>query len=214
MRAMGPGFRPSVHPADAVCISELTSLSRHVAREPRRRHRWLTAPSGWLLFLCMFLPAWKPCAQGEGLPMAVIPFAWPPYIAALLIALTVSTRVRKEIESRGMLLLVLIRFSAIAVAVFALVTLVDDGVTIETAVAVKMGTVIALLVPWRGTERAIAGTSVVVAAAMIVFTAVIAAARYSVWGAYVGVFAACAMFVGCAWWWGELLCAERRVKSR
>lgn len=146
--------------------------------------------------------------------MAVIPFAWPPYIAALLIALTVSTRVRKEIESRGMLLLVLIRFSAIAVAVFALVTLVDDGVTIETAVAVKMGTVIALLVPWRGTERAIAGTSVVVAAAMIVFTAVIAAARYSVWGAYVGVFAACAMFVGCAWWWGELVCAERRVKSR
>jgi len=209
---MGPGFRPSIHPDDVVSISELTSLSRHVAREPRRHHRWLTAPSGWLLFVCMFLPAWKPCANGEPLPMAIIPFAWPPYLAAVMIAITVSTRVRKEIESRGALLLVLVRFSAIAVAAFALLTLVDDGVTIETAIAVKVGTVVALLVPWRGTERAIAGTSVVVSAALIAFTAMIAHERYAVWGAYLAVVAASSLFVGCTWWWVELLCAERRVK--
>ena len=209
---MGPGFRPSIHPDDAVSIQELTSLSRHVAREPRRHHRWLTAPSGWLLFLCMFLPAWKPCATSEALPMAVIPFAWPPYLAGLLIALTVSTRVRREIESRGVLLLVMIRGCAIALAVFALFALVDDGVTIETAVAVKVGTVVALLVPWRGTERAIAGTSAVVSAALIVFTAMVASARHAAWGTYVGVFAASSLFVGCLWWWIEMLCADARVK--
>ena len=144
--------------------------------------------------------------------MAIIPFAWPPYLAAVMIAITVSTRVRKEIESRGALLLVLVRFSAIAVAAFALLTLVDDGVTIETAIAVKVGTVVALLVPWRGTERAIAGTSVVVSAALIAFTAMIAHERYAVWGAYLAVVAASSLFVGCTWWWVELLCAERRVK--
>lgn len=210
---MGPGFRPHIHPEDAVHISELTSLSRHVAREPRRHHRWLTAPSRWLLFLSMFLPAWKPCSTGEALPMAIVPFTWPVYLAGLMIALTVSTHVRKEIESRGKLLLVMIRFSAIALAAFALVTLVDDGVTIETAVAVKVGTVVALLVPWRATERAIAATSAIVSATLIAFTAMLAFDRHSVWGAHVGVVAASSLFVGCVWWWVELLCAEARVKT-
>lgn len=144
--------------------------------------------------------------------MVIIPFAWPPYVAGILIALTVSSRVRKDIESRGVLLLAMIRFCAIALAAFALFALVDGGVTIETAVAVKVGTVVALLVPWRGTERAIAATSVVVAAALIAFTAMIANERYAVWGAYVGVLAASAMFVGCAWWWIELVVSEARVK--
>jgi hypothetical protein len=162
----------------------------------------------------MFLPAWKPCATGDALPMAIIPFAWPPYLAALMIALTVSTTVRKEIESRGALLLVLIRFSAVAVAGFALVTLVDDGVTIETAIAVKTGTVVALLVPWRATERAIASTSVLVSAALIVFTGLIACEPRAVWGAHVGVLAASSMFVGCVWWWVELWCSDRAIKPR
>ncbi|MGE3762681.1 MAG: hypothetical protein AB7L94_10525 [Kofleriaceae bacterium] len=209
---MGPGFRPSIHPGDAVSISELTSLSRHVAREPRRRHRWLTAPSGWLFFACIFLPAWKPCSTAEALPMAIVPVAWPPYLAGLMIALTVSSTVRREIEARGALLLVMIRFSAIAVAGWALVALVDDGVTIATAIAVKIGTVVALLVPWRATERAIAATSVVTSAALIVFAWLLAHDRHAVWGAYASVIAASSLFVGCVWWWVELWCAEARVK--
>jgi hypothetical protein len=128
--------------------------------------------------------------------------------------MTVSTRVRREIESRGKLLLVMVRGCAIAVATFAMITLADDGVTIVTAVAVKVGTVVALLVPWRATERAIAATSVVVAAALIAFTLTIAHARYAVWGTYVGVVAACAMFVGCAWWCIELHLDMRNVRTR
>lgn len=211
---MGQDFRPSSHPDDAVRISELTSLSRHVAREPRRHHRWLTAPSGWLLFVCMFLPAWKPCSTSETLPMAIIPFAWPPYLAGVMIAMTVSTRVREEIESRGVMLLVLIRGTAIAVAAFALVSLLDDGATIATAVGVKVGTVVALLVPWRATERAIAATSAVTSAALIAFTVSIASARHAAWGASVGVLAACALFVGCTWWWIELHLDMRKVRTR
>jgi hypothetical protein len=144
--------------------------------------------------------------------MAVIPFAWPPYLAGLLIALTASARVRKEIEARGMLLLVMIRFSAIALAAFALFALVDDGVTIGTAIAVKVGTVVALVVPWRGTERAIAATAALASAAIVVFTVMVANERLAVWGADVGVVAASAMFVGCAWWWIELWRAEARSR--
>jgi hypothetical protein len=146
--------------------------------------------------------------------MAIIPFAWPPYIAALLIALTVSSRVRREIEARGVLLLALIRFSAIALAGFALVSLVDDGVMIETAIAVKVGIVIALLVPWRGTERSIAATSVVTSAALIAFTLIVANARYAAWGASVGVVSACALFAGCVWWWLELWWDARKMRVR
>jgi hypothetical protein len=145
--------------------------------------------------------------------MAAIPFTWPMYLAGVMIAMTVSSTLRKEIESRGTLLLVMIRFTAIAVAAFALLALVDDGLTIETAVAVKVGTVMALLVPWRGTERRIAATSAIASAAMIAWTTMIALDRHSVWGAHVGVFAASSLFVGCVWWWVELLCAEARVKQ-
>lgn len=142
--------------------------------------------------------------------MLVLPFCWPVYIMGLLVALTVSTRARRQIEARGALVLVLIRFTAIAVAGFALVTLVDDGVTIETAIAVKLGTVIALLVPWRATERAIACTCTITALALSAFTASIALSREAVWGAWVGLCAACALLVGCAWWWIELACVERQ----
>jgi hypothetical protein len=141
--------------------------------------------------------------------MAIVPFAWPPYLVGLMITLTVSTQVRRQIESRGVLLLVLIRGTAIAVAVVALVALVDDGVTIETAVAVKVGTVIALLVPWRATERAIAATSAVTGFAIIAFTMMIALDRHAVWGASVGVVAASLLSIGCVWWWLELWWAER-----
>jgi hypothetical protein len=144
--------------------------------------------------------------------MAIIPFAWPPYLAAMFIAFTASARVRKEIEARGAQLLVLIRVSAIALAVFALVALVDDGVTIEAAIAVKVGTVVALVVPWRGTERAIAMTSVVVSVGLILFTGGIALEPHAVWGAYAGLACASSLFVGCVWWWVELWCADRRVK--
>ena len=143
--------------------------------------------------------------------MAVLPFCWPVYLTGLMIALAVSTRVRTQIEARGALLLAMIRVCAIAVAGFALVALVDDGVTIETAVAVKVGTVVALLVPWRATERAIAATSAVVSAAIVAFTVMVAAAREAVWGAHVGVVAASAVFAGCVWWWIELVVSDRRV---
>ncbi|MFN0249257.1 MAG: hypothetical protein ACKV2T_20400 [Kofleriaceae bacterium] len=157
----------------------------------------------------MFLPAWKPCSTAEPLPMAIVPFAWPPYLVGMMIALTVSTRVRRQIEARGVLLLVLIRGSAVAVAVVALVALVDDGVTIETAIAVKIGTVVALLVPWRATERAIAATSAVAASAIVAFTTLIAVDRHAAWGASVGVFAAGMLAIGGVWWWLELWWAER-----
>jgi len=201
---MAPSFRSPVDPLEAIATTELTSLSRPVVREPQRRHRWLTASSGWLLFACMFLPAWRPCATAEPLPIALVPYAWPPYVVGLMIALVASARVRGVIEARGALLLALVRFVAIAVAGFALVSLLDDGVMIETAVAVKISTVIALLVPWRGTEAAIATTSVVTAAGIAVFTALVARDPLAVWGAFVGVGAACVLLVGCVWWWIEV----------
>lgn len=144
--------------------------------------------------------------------MAVLPFAWPPYLAGLMIALVAMAAVRKDIEERGAWLLVLVRGTAIGVAVVALVTLADDGVTMETAIAVKVGTVVALLVPWRATEQAIAATASVVAASIVAFTFAIANARLTVWGAWVGVAAASAMLVGCVWWWIELRIAARRVR--
>lgn len=144
--------------------------------------------------------------------MLVLPFTWPVYLAGLLIAVTVSTRVRRQIEARGAALLVMIRMTAVGVAVFALHSFVDDGVTIGAAIAVKVGTVIALVVPWRATERAIAATSTLTAIAIVAFTAAVAVSRDAVWGAWVGLVAACALVLGCAWWWIELWWAERPAR--
>lgn len=144
--------------------------------------------------------------------MLVLPFTWPVYLAGLLIAVTVSTRVRRQIEARGAALLVMIRMTAIGLAVFALHSFVDDGVTIGAAIAVKVGTVIALVVPWRATERAIAATSTLTAIAIVAFTAAVAVSRDAVWGAWVGLVAACALALGCAWWWSELWWVERPTR--
>ncbi len=143
--------------------------------------------------------------------MVIIPFTWPVYLAGVMIAISVSSRIRAQIEARGKLLLVMVRFTAISVAACALFAAIREGVTIETAIAVKAGTVIALLVPWRATERAIAATCVFVALGAIAWTAIIALDPKAVWGAHVGVVGAVALFVGSVWWWVELFVSDHKT---
>src|SRR5690242_4588333 len=55
------------------------------ARLGPRRHRGLTAPSGAVLFVCLFLPAGKACASP--LYPIPVPWAWHPYLFGLVFAL-------------------------------------------------------------------------------------------------------------------------------
>jgi hypothetical protein len=54
-------------------------------RGPRRRHRLITAPSGLVLFVCLFLPAVEVCGSPT-YPIEVWPLA-TPYLLGLLVGI-------------------------------------------------------------------------------------------------------------------------------
>lgn len=51
----------------------------------RDRSRWLTAPSGLLLFACMFMPLFESCGEASYPAQAVA--SWPPHLLGALVAL-------------------------------------------------------------------------------------------------------------------------------
>jgi hypothetical protein len=88
-----------------------------------RRHRILTAPSGLLLFVCLFLPAVKDC--GNPVYPLQVPMFLPPYFYGLAFAFAAAT-----LTARGM------RNAIVAIRVVTLLTLAGSVVLLFLSPAV------------------------------------------------------------------------------
>src|SRR5882672_1494724 len=88
-----------------------TPVSRSVVRAPQRRHRWLTVPSGWVLFICAGLPTIRFCNNQDSLPGFVLPWFWPFYLMGVLVAFAA---IAAPFDWRGRLVLGLIWGTVVA----------------------------------------------------------------------------------------------------
>jgi len=212
-KAMTERFRASVDPDDLQPAADLTPLSRTVATRPQRRHRWLTMPSGWLLLVCLFLPSLRFCHGGDAFPMAVFPFAWPPFLVGMFVALAAGPR-PEAVTGYGAALFLVIRVSAVGLAGSVLLAMLDAQIAAEGVLAIAIS-IAAFAVTWRRpTEVAVAGISVLAAGGSFAFTLALAHARLAVWGAHVAAAAAGALVLGALWWLGEALWARRVARIR
>jgi len=201
---MAEGFRPSIDPDDLQHVADATPLSRTVARRPHRRHFWLTVPSGYVLLICLFLPAIKVCNSSDPFPMVMVPFLWPPYLVGMMVALAAAGH-ENGARAYGTGLFMLIRISAFGVGGSLLFEMIDGQLGAEGLIVVGIA-VLAFLATWREpTERAVAANSAMAAAGSFAFTLAIALERLAVWGAYVAVIAAGVLLAGTLAWCLETL---------
>lgn len=201
---MPEGFRPSIDPDDLEHVADATLLSRTVARRPQRRHLWLTVPSGYVLLICLFLPALKLCDSGEAFPPVMIPFVWPPYLVGVVVALAAAAHERGD-RGSGASLFMLIRITAFCVGASTLFEMIDHQLGAEGLIVIVLA-VLVFMATWRPlTERAVAANSAVAAAGSFAFTLAVALERLAVWGAYVGVIAAGVLLAGTLAWCLETL---------
>jgi hypothetical protein len=196
---MSEGFRPSIDPDELEAPADATSLSRTVARPPQRWHRWLTVPSGWTLFVCLFLPSIKLCDTAAPIPMAAVPFLWPAYVVGVLIALA-ATCAPAAIRGNGLALFILIRTSAAGVGAAAILEIIETGAPGEAVIALVISCIV-FATTWRdATERAVAAVSLLAAVATFALTLAIALQRLAVWGATIGAIAAGILVLGTLCW--------------
>ena len=209
---MGEGFRASVDPEDLEPVADATPLSRTVVTRQHRRHRLLTLPSGWVLFVCLFLPAMKLCDSGDPFPMVMVPFLWPPYLVGLVVALAAATR-PDAIAGRGTGLFMLIRVSAVGLGGSMMFEMLDGQLGVEGLLVIVI-CIAAFAVTWRPpTEVAVAGVSVLAAGGSFAFTLALSLERLSVWGAHVAAIAAGVLALGTVAWFGEALWARRVART-
>lgn len=209
---MAEGFRPSVDPDDLEPASDVTPLSRTVVTRQQRRHRLLTLPSGWVLLVCVFLPAMKLCDSGDPFPMVMIPFLWPPYLVGLFVALAAGAK-PDSVGSHGTVLFILIRVSAVGLGGSLMFEMLDGEIGAEALIVIAI-CVAAFAVTWRRpTEVAVAGVSVLAAGGSFAFTLAVSLERLAVWGAHVAAIAAGVLALGTVGWLGESLWARRAART-
>lgn len=172
----------------------------------------LTLPSGWVLLVCVFLPALKLCDSGDPFPMIMVPFLWPPYLVGMLVALAAGAK-PDAVGGYGTALFMLIRVSAVGLAGSLMLEMLDGQIGAEALVVIAI-CVAAFAVTWRRpTEVAVAGVSVLAAGGSFAFTLAVSLERLAVWGAHVAAIAAGVLALGTVAWLGEALWARRVART-
>lgn len=172
----------------------------------------LTVPSGYVLLICLFLPSFKLCSSGDSLPMAVVPFMWPPYLVGMFVALAAAAR-PEAVAGYGTALFMLIRVSAVGLGGSLLLEMLDGLAGVEVLIAIAL-CVAAFAVTWRRpTEVAVAGVSVLAAGGSFAFALALSQQRLAQWGAAVAAVAAGVLALGAVAWLGEALWARRVART-
>lgn len=171
----------------------------------RRRHRFVTVPSGWLLLFCLFLPALKFC--DGSLPMAVVPIAWPPAGLGAVVAMAAMSN---EIVAYAGVLTWYIRINVIAWSAWLIYSAADAGaVTSWLAIPLAIGVLLWFVTIGRRTEAASARIATVASATVALMTGLVLMDSKVLWGMYVAFGAACALTLGAIWWWIEAYADSR-----
>jgi hypothetical protein len=164
-----------------------------------RRHRRLTAPSGVVLFVCMFLPAMKSCGSAAVYPTE-LPFYCHPYVYGLALAIA-SLAVTERAVRRAVVMMRVVAWSAVAGGIATIVQSRGLG----GAALIALGGALVAVIGVRGAfERRIAITGIVVSVLCILWFGLWAGSGGALVGIYLSLAASIFLLAGCLLWLSEL----------
>jgi hypothetical protein len=162
----------------------------------RRRHRLITAPSGLLLFVCLFLPAVRGC-HAPVYPLEM-PMFLPPYLYGLAFAYGAAT-----LTARGM------RNAIIAIRAITIMTLAGSALLVLLSPALGIielmisAFVFAGIATGGHSERRAASTATIVGAICTLWFGFWTATSDALLGAYLSLASSIGLLVGGLVWLGE-----------
>ena len=171
---------------------------------PRRRHRWISLPSGVLLFVCLFLPAVKSCGEPV-YPFELAPLT-TPYLLGLLVALVALMTAPGAVSKVVWIARALMWATVIGWTLFLLAQVLDEGDAyfMPLFTAVPGAVVLAIFGRGKRDERA--------ATRMALGTAVLGIGWFGMWcfdgsaliGVYLSAAASVGLFIGALEWRREI----------
>ncbi|MGE5185859.1 MAG: hypothetical protein ACM31C_27570 [Acidobacteriota bacterium] len=161
----------------------------------RRRHRRLTAPSGLLLFLCVFLPLVRGCDDRTPIYPVELPMFLPPYIFGLAFAgaaMAVTARgLRRAIGVVRALAVVSLAASAL---IFAMRPLLGIAAVIASALMLAA-------IGWNGqSERRLAAGAVLLGVAGTLWFGLCSTSADALSGVYAALVASIGLLAGGLVW--------------
>lgn len=170
---------------------------RHVLEVGTRRHRRITAPSGMLLFACMFLPAVRSC--GTSVYPTDMPYFWHPYIYGLALAVASFALTAHSVRLAVRTLRVL---ACVAIAGGAGLLLLSTGLG---AIEIGLGAVLLGAIGLRGhAERRLAITGIVISAMCLLWFGLWAGSKDALVGVYLSLGASIFLLTGSLLWLSEI----------
>jgi hypothetical protein len=165
----------------------------------RRLHRWLTCPSGAVVFACLFLPAVKVC-NAPAYPYEVIGVQ-TPYVLGLLAALVAAARSPRVVAALVIAIRGLVWITNLGWAVALVVVAVSDGELVPLAAWLAVTGVLIALFGWRGTdERAAARVTIAAGVSALVWFGIFLFDPGAMYGTYTGAVAASVLLIGGLEW--------------
>jgi hypothetical protein len=169
----------------------------HVLEVGRRRHRRITAPSGLLLFVCMFLPAVNSC--GASVYPSEMPYFWHPYLYGLALAIASFALTARSVRLAVRTMRVL---AWTAVAGGAGLLLVSTGLG---AVELALGAILLAAIGVRGhAERRLALSGIVISVLCLLWFGLWAGSKDALVGVYLSLGASIFLLAGSLLWLSEI----------
>lgn len=170
---------------------------RHVLEVGRRRHRRITAPSGLLLFACMFLPAVRSC--GASVYPTEMPYFWHPYIYGLALAVASFALTAQSVR---LAVRAVRAFACVAIAGGAGLLLLSTGLG---AIELGLGALLLGAIGLRGyAERRLAITGIVIGASSLLWFGLWAGSNDALVGVYLSLGASIFLLIGSLVWLSEI----------
>jgi hypothetical protein len=169
----------------------------HVLEVGHRRHRRITAPSGLLLFACMFLPAVNSC--GTSVYPTDMPYFWHPYVYGLVLALASGALTAHSVR----LAVRAVRALAwLAIAGGVGLLLVSTGLG---SVELGLGAILLAAIGIRGhAERRLAISGIVVSVLCLLWFGLWSGSKDALVGVYLSLGASIFLLAGSLLWLSEI----------
>jgi hypothetical protein len=167
---------------------------------PARRHRFVTAPSGTLLFVCLFLPALRVCNEPT-YPTEVVGVQ-APYLLGLLVAIAAVVTAPRVRDGLVLAARFVVWATIAGWGLVLVVIAVSDREVVPFVVWLPVSAVLVALFGWGKRRGEVEAALVAFASGVmsLVWFALMVLEPSPMYGAYLSVLGSAGLVVGGLWW--------------